>query len=101
MLKPSIVTGGRGSAVGDPKMFTSLEHARFWYADFFHWYNTSHLHSALGYAMPHQRRSGEAEQIYATRNKTITDGVRKILYAGGQAEPIRTRVHQCPSNTGH
>lgn len=57
--------------VGYPKVFTSIDHARSWYADFVHWYNTAHLHSALGYVTPHQRRTGEADQIYATRNKTI------------------------------
>ena len=60
-----------------PKMFTSIGHARSWYADFVHWYNTSHLHSALGYVTPHQRRSGDADQIYATRNKTIADARKK------------------------
>jgi putative transposase len=59
--------------VGYPNTFTSIDHARSWYADFVHWYNTTHLHSALGYVTPHQRRSGEADQIYATRNKTIAD----------------------------
>ena len=63
--------------VGYPKMFTSIDHARSWYADFVHWYNTAHLHSALGYVTPYQRRSGEAEQIYATRNKTISDARAK------------------------
>lgn len=57
--------------VGYPRRFTSIDHARSWYADFVHWYNTGHLHSALGYVTPHQRRTGEADQIYATRNETI------------------------------
>ncbi len=57
--------------VGYPKVFTSIDHARSWYADFVHWYNTAHLHSALGYVTPHQRRTGEADQIYSTRNETI------------------------------
>ncbi|MDA3950134.1 MAG: integrase core domain-containing protein, partial [Spirochaeta sp.] len=56
-----------------PKMFTSIDHARSWYADFAHWYNTEHLHSGLGYVTPQQRRSGEADQIYAIRNETIVD----------------------------
>jgi len=63
--------------VGYPEVFTSITHARSWYADFVHWYNCAHLHSALGYVTPHQRRSGEADQIYATRNKTITDARKK------------------------
>ena len=57
--------------VGYPKVFSSLEHARSWYADFAQWYNTEHLHSGLGYVTPHQRRSGEAAAIYAKRDETI------------------------------
>ena len=63
--------------VGYPQMFTSIDHARSWYADFVHWYNTEHLHSALGYVTPQQRRSGEAEAIYATRNETIANARKK------------------------
>jgi len=54
--------------VGYPKFFQSLEHARQWFADFVHWYNNNHLHSALGYVTPTQRRSGEAEEIYQKRD---------------------------------
>lgn len=57
--------------VGYPEFFTSLLHARTWYADFVHWYNNEHQHSALGYVTPNQRRTGEAIQIYAKRNQTI------------------------------
>lgn len=77
--------------VGYPKAFTSIEHARSWYADFVHWYNTEHLHSALGYVTPHQRRSGEAEAIYAARNKTIAQAAERnpLRWRRG-----RTRVYQ-------
>lgn len=57
--------------VGYPTFFTSLMHARTWYADFVHWYNDEHQHSALGYVTPNQRRTGEAIQIYVKRNQTI------------------------------
>ena len=57
--------------VGYPRFFRSLSVARIWYADFIQWYNGSHLHSALGYVTPLQRRSGEATLIYAKRNQTI------------------------------
>ena len=57
--------------VGYPRFFSSLSAARIWYADFIQWYNGSHLHSALGYVTPLQRRSGEATLIYAKRNQTI------------------------------
>ena len=63
--------------VGYPKVFTSLDHARSWYADFVDWYNTAHLHSGLGYVTPQQRRCGEADQIYATRNATIAKAREK------------------------
>ena len=69
--------------VGYPNTFTSIDHARSWYADFVHWYNTAHLHSALGYVTPHQRRCGEADQIYAARNKTIS--------AAREKTPLRWR----------
>lgn len=72
--------------VGYPGMFTSIEHARSWYADFIHWYNTAHLHSALGYVTPHQRRCGEADRIYDTRNKTIAQAREK--------NPLRWRRNQ-------
>lgn len=64
-------------SVGYPSHFKSLEHARTWYADFIHWYNNHHQHSALGYVTPHQRRTGEANAIYAKRNKTILDAKLK------------------------
>jgi putative transposase len=57
--------------VGYPKAFTSLEHARSWFADFVNWYNTEHLHSGIGYVTPSQKRSGEALHIYAARNRTM------------------------------
>lgn len=63
--------------VGYPQMFTAIDHARTWYADHVRWYNTAHLHSASGYVTLYQRRSGEAEQICATRNKTTTDARQK------------------------
>lgn len=57
--------------IGYPACFTSLEHARTWYVDFVNWYNHEHQHSALGYVTPHQRRTGEADAIYAKRNQTL------------------------------
>jgi len=63
--------------VGYPQFFTSLEHARTWYADFVHWYNTEHLHSGLGYVTPLQKRSGEALLIYDLRNRTIAEAMHR------------------------
>jgi transposase InsO family protein len=63
--------------VGYPSVFTSLEKARMWYADFINWYNTEHQHSALGYVTPMQRRSGDALTIYAHRNETLQKAFMK------------------------
>lgn len=72
--------------VGYPNVFTSIDHARSWYADFAHWYNTEHLHSGLGYVTPQQRRSGEAEAIYAIRNQTLA--------AARKRNPLRWRQNR-------
>ncbi len=63
--------------VGYPKFFTSLEHARTWYADFVNWYNNFHLHSALGYVTPIQMRTGKAQAIFEIRNKTLQEAKAK------------------------
>jgi transposase InsO family protein len=63
--------------VGYPKFFTSLEHARAWYADFIQWYNSNHLHSGLSYVTPLQCRTGEADGIYARRNETLREARKK------------------------
>jgi transposase InsO family protein len=63
--------------VGYPAFFSSLEHARAWYANFVAWYNHEHLHSSLGYVTPHQRRTGEALEIYRIRNQTILNAKMK------------------------
>lgn len=57
--------------VGYPRIFTGISHARFWFANFVNWYNNEHLHSALGYVTPFQKRSGDAESIYRQRNMTF------------------------------
>lgn len=56
---------------GYPGHFKSIEHARTWMAEFVNWYNTEHRHSSIGYVTPHQRRNGDYEKIFATRNKAI------------------------------
>lgn len=68
--------------VGYPAFFTYLEHARTWYASFVAWYNNEHLHSALGYVTPNQRRNGEALIIYQKRNQTLLPPKIKTLCVG-------------------
>lgn len=51
-----------------PKYFDSIGESNNWAADFINWYNTEHLHSAIGYVTPEQRYTGEAVSIIAKRN---------------------------------
>lgn len=57
---------------GYPKHFKSIEDSRLWMADFMYWYNHHHLHSAIGYVTPSQKRSGKHHSIYRKRNKTLS-----------------------------
>lgn len=56
---------------GYPKYFSTIEHARTWFADFINWYNYEHPHSGLQYVTPMQKRSGQHIAIYADRNRTL------------------------------
>ena len=58
-----------------PKYFSSIEHANTWACEFINWYNTKHLHSAIGYVTPEQRHTGESVGIIRHRNE-----VKKIAY---------------------
>lgn len=57
--------------VNYPLRFRDLGHAREWLADFVHWYNTEHLHSAIGHVTPKQLRNGEAKKIFERRNAVM------------------------------
>ncbi len=57
--------------VSYPLRFRDLDHAREWLSDFVHWYNTEHLHSAIGHVTPKQLRSGEAKTIFERRNAVM------------------------------
>ena len=54
--------------VNYPLRFRDLNHAREWLAEFVQWYNTEHLHSAIGHVTPEQLRTGEAAKIFERRN---------------------------------
>ena len=45
--------------------FASIEDARRWVAEFIHWYNNVHLHSAIRFTTPAALHSGEDEAILA------------------------------------
>jgi len=62
---------------GYPKFFTSLNHARTWFADFIDWYNRNHMHSGLQYVTPFQKRKGEHHVIFAKRNGVLENARQK------------------------
>jgi putative transposase len=57
--------------------FADLESARAWVADFVHWYNHEHRHSAICFVTPSQRHNGEDKAILANR---------LVVYTQAQAE---------------
>lgn len=56
---------------GYPRTFKTLIAAMTWFAGFVDWYNTKHMHSALAYVTPHQRRTGQDIELLASRNTTL------------------------------
>lgn len=56
---------------GYPKVFQTLADARKWVADFVHWYNHEHRHSAIGYVTPEERHIGRDREILNQRAETF------------------------------
>ena len=56
--------------------FASLEAARNWVEDFVAWYNTEHLHSAIGFVTPEDRHAGRDVAIL-TRRRRVYEAARK------------------------
>ena len=56
--------------------FSSLEAARQWVESFVTWYNTEHLHSAIGFVTPEDRHTGRDETILAARQQ-VYEAARK------------------------
>lgn len=61
--------------------FHSLQEARDWVKRFVHWYNTEHLHSAIGLVTPDDRHHG--------RDIAVLDARRKTYAAARQRNPRR------------
>ena len=59
------------------KPFATIEAARQWVAEFIHWYNTAHLHSAIRFTTPASRHSGEDKDILAGRSDVYRDAKQK------------------------
>ena len=51
-----------------PKGFADLAAARQWAADFVHWYNHEHRHSAIRYVTPAERHAGQDHALLARRH---------------------------------
>lgn len=56
---------------GYPRTFKTLIAAMTWFASFVDWYNAKHMHSALAYVTPYQRRTGQDIGLLALRNTTL------------------------------
>ena len=54
-----------------PARFGSIEAARQWARDFFHWYNDEHHHSRLGLMTPATVHFGQATVLTAQRQNTL------------------------------
>ena len=78
--------------VGYPRCFTSLEHARAWFSDFVHWYNSEHKHSGIQYVTPIQRRRGLDIAILANRTAVLTAAQERNPERW--AKSIRNLTHQ-------
>ena len=54
-----------------PARFGSIQDARMFCIDFFQWYNTEHMHSALGYITPEAVHYGRAPQQIESRQRVL------------------------------
>lgn|GEM_PF-3425772 len=54
-----------------PDHFDTIADARQFCRTFFHWYNTEHKHSGIGYLSPATVYFGQAEQAHAARSQVL------------------------------
>ena len=57
--------------------FGSLEAARKWVAGFVAWYNTEHLHSAIGFVTPDDRHQARDKKIFAKRTRIYREARKR------------------------
>ena len=48
--------------------FATINDSRTWVKEFVHWYNYNHHHSGIKFLTPHQRHSGQGEEILKKRH---------------------------------
>lgn len=56
---------------GYPKVFTDLDHARTYIAEYVPWYNEQHKHSGIALFSPAQVHDGSWEQVWHTRDAAL------------------------------
>ena len=56
---------------GFPQRFDSIEHARAFCREFFHWYNHQHRHSGIGLMTPAAVHNGRAHTVHAERARVL------------------------------
>jgi putative transposase len=54
-----------------PQRFGCIEDAKMFCRNFFDWYNQDHHHAGIGLMTPDQVHYGQADEIYAARQKTL------------------------------
>lgn len=74
---------------GYPGAFRNIVHSREWMASFVHWYNFEHLHSAIGYITPMEKRNGADILLFKKRNKTIEEARQHNPERWGKRVPRR------------
>ena len=56
--------------------FENIAHARVWVERFVRWYNDEHRHSAIRFVTPHERHSGQEQEILQRRHALYQDARR-------------------------
>ncbi len=65
--------------------FADLNQARLWVTGFVTWYNHEHRHSAIQYATPHQRHSGQEDTILKQRQQ-VYEAAKNATQNAGKAK---------------
>jgi putative transposase len=57
--------------------FATINESRQWVKEFVHWYNFYHRHSGIKFLTPHQRHSGQGEEILIKRHQLYEEAKAK------------------------
>jgi putative transposase len=72
-----------------PGRFSSIEEARSFCREFFHWYNHQHRHAGIGLMTPDVVHHGRAEELQAKRTLVLTQAYLRIpeRFVQGRPQP--------------